>query len=246
MINNKPESDIGGPIEKRLTTMDILLSPDEVHLNSLFCDINSRIEKIEARIDKMALVFKETTHKKTSVFEFTKEHEELIKKSLPPDAQNELNSFLYQCKQYELDPLKKEILLTMRSNKAVIMVTRDGLLKIANRDPHFDGIGGDVVYEGDTLAKRDNESIHITYGTEHLVFNKEKIKGAFANVYRKDRSKCTTVFVSFKDYFKKSTTNTLSIWEQFPNAMILKVAESMALKRAFSLSGLTSQEEIGE
>ena len=35
------------------------------------------------------------------------------------------------------------------------------------------------------------------------------------------------------------------VWQQFPHAMIVKVAEAMALKRAFSISGLVTQEEIG-
>ena len=34
-------------------------------------------------------------------------------------------------------------------------------------------------------------------------------------------------------------------WKEYPHAMILKVAEAMALKRAFSISGLVTQEEIG-
>ncbi len=32
--------------------------------------------------------------------------------------------------------------------------------------------------------------------------------------------------------------------DQYPSAMILKVAESMALKRAFSVSALVSREEM--
>ena len=35
------------------------------------------------------------------------------------------------------------------------------------------------------------------------------------------------------------------VWGQYPTAMILKVAESMALKRAFSISGLVTEEELG-
>lgn len=241
----KPESDIGGS-EKNV---DIQQTTEINEIRDLLSKHSSAIKFLGERSDKFLTHInnKPSTPKKASGFEFTDEQLDLIRAACPQGlTDKDFNAFIYLCEQYELDPLKKEMHIGLRSGKGVAQVTRDGLLKIANRDPQFDGIGGDIVYEGDTLAKRDNESIHITYGAEHLVFNHEKITGAFANVYRKDRSKCTTVFVSFKDYFKKSTGNTPSIWEQFPNAMILKVAESMALKRAFSLSGLTSQEEVGE
>ncbi len=36
------------------------------------------------------------------------------------------------------------------------------------------------------------------------------------------------------------------VWGQYPSAMIVKVAETMALKRAFSISGLVTEEEIGD
>jgi hypothetical protein len=62
----------------------------------------------------------------------------------------------------------------------------------------------------------------------------------FCSVFRKDRKKATTVFVSIKEYYKKDAP----IWQQYTNAMILKVAEAMALKRAFAISGLVTREEI--
>ena len=34
------------------------------------------------------------------------------------------------------------------------------------------------------------------------------------------------------------------IWSKYPTAMILKVAESYALRKAFSISGVVSQEEV--
>lgn len=228
----KPESDIGDLLPHIGTSNSggIDLSPEFL----------ARIDKIEARIDKMALAFKDMhTSKKSTGTSFDAKQLELIKSVAAVGAtEQELKSLIYLAEQYELDPLKKEIIFIKGRTP---LTTRDGLLKIANRDPQFDGIGGDAVYEGDIITKGDNEALHITYGPDHLAFNHSKLKGAFANVYRKDRSKATSVFVSMRDYLKDN-----QIWKQYPNAMILKVAESMALKRAFSLSGLTSQEEVGE
>lgn len=153
---------------------------------------------------------------------------------------DEFRAFLYLSKEYNLDPLKKEIYFIKYGGKSTILTSRDGYLKIANLHEQFDGLESDVVYQGDKLTKREDGSLLIEYGEHHLVFDKTKLSGAFANVFRKDRSKAITVFVSIKDYYKRGAP----IWEQYINAMILKVAESMALKRAFVISGLVTKEEI--
>lgn len=153
---------------------------------------------------------------------------------------DELKMLLYLSKEYNLDPLKKEIYFIKYGGKSSILTSRDGYLKIANLNPNFDGLESDVVYHGDKLTKRSDGSLHIEYGAEHLSFDKTKLIGAYCSVFRKDRSKAITVFVSLKDYYKRGAP----IWEQYINAMILKVAEAMALKRAFSISGLVTKEEI--
>lgn len=164
-----------------------------------------------------------------------------IKNSVATGATDEeLKMLLYLSKEYNLDPLKKEIFFIKYGGKSTIITSRDGYLKIANSNPNFDGIESDVVYVGDKLTKMPDGSMTIEYGPEHLIFDKNKLTGAYCSVFRKDRSKATTIFVSLKDYYKKNTP----IWEQYINAMILKVAEAMALKRAFSISGLVTREEI--
>lgn len=155
-------------------------------------------------------------------------------------TEDELKMLLYLSKEYNLDPLKKEIYLIKYSGRSSILTSRDGYLKIANEHPEFNGLESDVVYHGDKLSKREDGSLLIEYGPEHLAFDKPKLTGAFCSVFRKDRTKATTVFVSIRDYYKKGAP----IWEQYTNAMILKVAEAMALKRAFSISGLVTREEI--
>ena len=95
----------------------------------------------------------------------------LIKKSVAPTAtETELETFLYLCHEYNLDPLKKEIFFIKYNNKATILTSRDGYLKIANLNKQFDGLESDVVYSGDRLTKRDDGSIHIEYGESHVHF----------------------------------------------------------------------------
>lgn len=166
---------------------------------------------------------------------------ELIKNTVAKGAtEDELKTLLYLCKEYNLDPIKKEIYFLKYGGKATILTSRDGYLKIANLNEQFDGLESDVVYQGDKLTKKEDGSLHIEYSPEHLSFDKTKLMGAFCSVFRKDRRKATTVFVSLKDYYKKGAP----IWDQYINAMILKVAEAMALKRAFAISGLVTREEI--
>lgn len=172
----------------------------------------------------------------------SQENIDLIRKTVGKDATNEeFQTLMYLSREYNLDPLKKEIWFIKYGGKATIITSRDGYLKVANACPYFDGLEGDVVYSGDKLTKRDNGSILIEYGEDHLVFDKTKLVGAYCNVYRKDRSIAISVFVNLKDYHSQTP-----IWMKYTNAMILKVAESMALKRAFSLSGLVTAEEIEE
>ncbi len=179
-----------------------------------------------------------TPKSKTQIIQEEQDH---IRKMVAQGAtDDEFKSFIYLCQTYNLDPLKKEIYFIKYGGKSSIITSRDGYLKIANLNTQFNGIESEVVYQGDVLTKRDDGSLHIAYGPDHLIFDKSKLTGAFCNVFRKDREKATSIFVSIKDYYKKDAP----IWQQYTNAMILKVAEAMALKRAFAISGLVTKEEI--
>ena len=169
---------------------------------------------------------------------------ELISRTVAKGAsQSDLAHLIYLAQQYNLDPMKKEIYYISRGGgQGVIVTGRDGYLKCANDHAQFDGIEGDVVYEGDKLRRRDDGSIHIEYGDNHLIFAEGALRGAFCNVYRKDRAKSATAFVNLDDY----NNDKSPVWQKYTGAMILKVAESMALKRAFALSGLVTHEEMGE
>lgn len=147
---------------------------------------------------------------------------------------NELKMFLHLSQTYGLDPFAKEIWFIKAGGQPVIMTSRDGYLKIANNDKGYEGMVSDVVYEGDSFQKTVDGVSH-TYG----VGKRGGILGAYALVYKQGTRFPAYVFAPFRDYNKGN-----NVWRQYPHAMILKVAESMALKRAFSLSGLVTREEI--
>ena len=165
---------------------------------------------------------------------FTEEEIETIKRTVASDANtDELKMFLHVAKSYGLDPFNKEIFFWKVKGKPTIMTSRDGYLKIADRHPQYDGLVSDVVRKNDSF-KKNADGIEHEYGTE-----RGDIVGAYALVYRKDRSYPVYVFAPFAEY--RADTK---VWYKYPSAMILKVAESMALKRSFSVSGLVSREEM--
>ena len=148
-------------------------------------------------------------------------------------SDNELKMFLHLSQTYGLDPFAKEIWFIKAGGQPVIMTGRDGYLKIANNRKEYEGIVSDVVYEGDSF-QRTVDGVSHTYSAS----KRGGILGAYALVYRQGIRFPAYVFAPFRDYNKGN-----NIWKQYPHAMILKVAESMALKRAFSLSGLVTREE---
>jgi phage recombination protein Bet len=160
----------------------------------------------------------------------------LVKRTVAKDATNdELKMFMHLSGKYNLDPFAKEIWFLKMGGTPTITTSRDGYLKIANEHPAFDGLASDVVYAKDSFSKTPDGVSH-TYG----VGDRGAILGAYALIFRKDRKFPIYVFAPMKDYQKPS-----NIWKTYPHAMILKVAEAMALKRAFSLSGLVTVEELG-
>jgi len=98
-----------------------------------------------------------------------------------------------------------------------IMAGRDGYLAVANRHPQFDGM--------ETRVIRDEKNVPIK---------------ATCTVWRKDRGHPIICEVYYNEYKKSS-----GVWQQYPSAMISKVAEVLALKRSFAINGVVTEEEIG-
>lgn len=166
---------------------------------------------------------------------WTSQQIDVIRRTVAKDASNlELQMFLHLAKKYDLDPFAREIWCVNMAGSVKIMTARDGYLKIANSNPHFKGLESDVVYENDNFTKQNDYIKH-----SYQAVNRGQIIGAYAIVFRDDRIRPSYFFAPMKDYDKKK-----NCWLQYPHAMIVKVAESMALKRAFPISGLCTVEEL--
>jgi len=174
------------------------------------------------------------TESNEKLLSFNEEELETIRNTVAKGAtESEFKMFITLATRYGLDPFNKEIFFWKVKGRPTIMTSRDGYLKIADRHPEYDGLVSDVVRENDQF-KRTSEGIDHQYSS-----NRGEIIGAYALVYRKDRSYPIYIFAPFDEYNADSR-----VWNQYPSAMILKVAESMALKRAFTVSGLVSREEM--
>jgi len=169
----------------------------------------------------------------------------VIKSTVAKNATDaELYMFIHLCNQYQLDPFKKEIWFIKYKDTPTIMTSRDGYLKIAQSHPDFLGLQSQEVRANDYF-ERDPENGMIKHRFASPLSNRGEIVGAWAVVKRKGMD-ATSIFVNFEEYKGPShdSKGKLTIWGKYPSAMIIKVAEAFVLKRAFSISGLVTREEL--
>jgi len=170
----------------------------------------------------------------------TKEQLSLIKRTVAKDASNdELAMFMHIAKKQGLDPFLKEIYYYKNSRGGnVIMTSRDGFLKIAQSHPDYAGLASREVREGDKFNIDDiNGKVEHNLGL--LEREKKQIIGAWAIAHRRRSTPCV-VWVDYHEFNKG-----YSVWKSHPSMMIRKVAEVRALKSAFGIVGLVSEEELG-
>lgn len=171
------------------------------------------------------------------------EQVEAIKQTVARDCSPaEFVMFLELAARYQLDPFARQIWAAKmgEGHGVAVLVGRDGLQAIADRNETFDGMDSDVVVAGDKLIrdKETGEFVH-EWGEDHLT---GEIIGAWAMVWRSDRRKPTCFYARMSEYSKPNS----KFWQRFKSAMIVKCAESMALKRAYSITGLLVEEEVSE
>lgn len=153
---------------------------------------------------------------------------------------NELEMFLHLCSTYQLDPFRKEIWFIKyggQGSEPTIMTSRDGYLKIAQQHPDYLGIMSQEVRANDQF-ELDASRGTVSHKFAQPISQRGPIVGAWATVKRKGVDP-VSVFVNYDEY-----KGTSKIWKQYPSAMIIKVAETFALKRQFGITGLVTREEM--
>lgn len=152
-------------------------------------------------------------------------------------SDHELQMFLHLCKEYQLDPFRKEIWFIKFDQNPTIMTSRDGYLKIAQQNPDFEGIMSQEVRANDYFEMQPATGV-VIHRFAQPISNRGVIVGAWATAHRKGVKPVST-FVNFDEY-----KGTSKIWKSYPSAMIIKVAEAFVLKRQFGITGLVTREEI--
>lgn len=152
----------------------------------------------------------------------TKEGVATIKQTVAKGATDaQLFMFLEVCRSTGLNPFLREVWFIQNKNQpesSQIMAGRDGYLRVANEHPAFDGMETKVEWNGERTTP---------------------IR-AVCTVWRKDRTHPITMEAEWRDYYKSGS----AVWTQYKGAMISKVAEVLALKRAFSINGVVTEEEV--
>ena len=144
----------------------------------------------------------------------------------------EIVLLVYLARQYDLDPLKKEIWAVKGygDSPAQIFTSRDGLLSIAHKTGKFGSMKTSFELEPESKEKKSYGSII------------RKPVSATCEIWRKDFGKPFTSTVFFDEYNLGQ-----ALWLKKPKTMLGKVAEVQCLRKAFSISGgLYTPDEIPE
>jgi phage recombination protein Bet len=175
---------------------------------------------------------------------FNKEQVELIKRTIAKDAtDDELNLFINQCRRTGLDPMTRQIYFIKDKNgKVTVCSSIDGLRLVAERSDKYEGqtkaewCGSDGVWKDIWLSNELPSAARV---------------GVYKNKFR-DPVYGVAIFeeyagrYSFDDKYGKFKKGDLTfMWSKMPALMIAKVAEALALRKAFpnDLSGIYSSEE---
>jgi phage recombination protein Bet len=192
----------------------------------IVADTKAMKESTETAVSVPAPVTQISTHAPKS---YSSDEMILLRNVIAKDCtEPEFKMMMYMAAQYGLDPLLKQIWAVKRNDRtpAVIFVGRDGMLVIAHRSGHFDGIRSWVEY-----APADTEK-------------KKPITG-HCEVWRNDMTHSFKTEVLFSEYEQPiPASGYKGLWQTKPSVMIIKVAESVCLRKAFVVSGVYDPDEM--
>jgi phage recombination protein Bet len=164
----------------------------------------------------------------------------------PEASPQEVALFLKTCQSEGLNPFAREIYLIkyQKDKPAQIVLSVDVFLKAAEASKEFDG------FEAGIILQDSSGKLEFREGSFLLEEEKGKLRGGWAKVYRKDRSKPFYSAVTLEGYRKYTRDgHPTEFWadKKCPD-MIRKVAISHALKEAFPnrLSTLYTEAEFEE
>lgn len=181
----------------------------------------------------------------TSIPVITDEQWSLVKRTLMDTetvqfSDDEFKLFVNQAKRTGLDPFTRQIYATKTGGKMTVQATIDGLRLIAQRSGEYQGQTRPVWFDDE--------------GKEYRVWPKKKgyPYACEVGVYKSGFKEPLYAMAIFDEYvakhkdFKTKEIKIGYMWQKMPALMIAKVAEALALRKAFpnDMSGIYSTEEI--
>jgi phage recombination protein Bet len=178
--------------------------------------------------------------KSSSEIQYTQEQVGLIKSQIAPKAtDDELKLFLYQAQRTGLDALSRQIYCIHRRSwnsdtrgydeKMTIQTSIDGFRVVAERSGNYGGQSKPVFNEKDGRLLSCEISVFRFHGTERYE---------------------ASVGLAFWDEYVPvgKDGQPTGMWKKMPHTMLAKVAEALALRKAFpqDLSGLYTTEEMSQ
>ena len=150
--------------------------------------------------------------------------------------------FLGLCKGQKLNPFIKEAYLIKYGDKqpATMVVSKDVFMKRAIKNPDFEGI------ESGVIVLNSHGEVEYKKGAFYLK-DREQLVGAWATVHRKSWKYPISLEVNYDEYVGRKTNGEVnSQWASKPATMIIKVAETQALRKAFveDLQGMYDESEM--
>ncbi len=162
----------------------------------------------------------------------TQDQIDLLKRTLCKDLTNdEFSLFCGQCRRTGLDPFARQIHAVKRSGRLVIQTGIDGFRLIAERTNETDGQDGPFWCGADGVWK------------DVWLEADAPPSAAKVIVYRRGQSRGYTGVARWVEYNQGT-----GCWPKLQSTMLAKVAESIALRKAFpqELSGLYTTDEMAQ
>lgn len=173
----------------------------------------------------------------TAMIQFTSNEVELLRKTIAPETSNDqLALFTQVCSQLGLNPFARQIYAVVRKGKMTIQTSIDGYRLLAQRSGEYAGQEGPYWYDAATKEWTD------------VWIESYPPAAAKVGVMRKGFVKPIYAVARFDSYAVRFNGSLSNLWAQMPELMIAKVAEALALRRAFpaELSGLYTDEEMSQ